>query len=141
MPALPRRHLSLRERNPKPLNQDACHFGPSLISIFGLFYLTRFITDSHMFTVLFSLAPYRLMLAELISPHGSVSFGLRCRSSSITLLGYQWKNIGLSHNFLFAQQSKLTTSCRKSGSRVALPPSRPLRTVRASFPAYGSSTE
>ena len=31
------------------------------------------------------------------------------------------------------------TSCRTSGSRVVLPPPRPLRTRRASFPAPGSS--
>lgn len=44
-------------------------------SIFGFFELTRFIIDSHVFTILPSLAPHRVMLAVPPCPHG-VSFTL-----------------------------------------------------------------
>ena len=40
------------------------------ISIFGSFTVTRFITDSHTFTLPLSLASYRVMLAELVHPRG-----------------------------------------------------------------------
>ena len=52
-------------------------------SIFGMFNMTGFINDSHMFTVLPILAPYRVMLAVPLRSH---DFGFTL-SGWVTLSG------------------------------------------------------
>jgi len=54
------------------------------------------------------------------------------------LVGYRWRNIRLHPNSLVVTIT-YATSCRKPGRKGALLRPSPLRTVRASLPAHGSS--
>ena len=62
-------------------------------SIFGMLNMTGFITDSHMFTVLPSLAPYRVMLAVPLRSH---DFGFTL-SGWVTLSGMASNKTVTSH--------------------------------------------
>ena len=133
--------------DPQPLLPATVPFGSSH-SILGLLLITMFIERSHMLTIPSTLALIRLMLAELSRPHGCDSG----RTATGYIVGglYTVRYLAaLPRRVLLMGQQVLScvarrtsteaTSRRTGGSRTALPPSRPLRTVRANFSAYRSS--
>ena len=58
-----------RDLTLKQINQP-CTFWLKPVSTFGFFYVTKFIDSSHMLTIPPSLAPFRVMLADTLLPHG-----------------------------------------------------------------------
>jgi len=100
-------------RELEPLTPGHLPFGPSLlallglISTFGLFPLTTFISGSHVLTIPSTLAPDRLGARSRHRPsrlddhpcRGEATLSQELRTTGLlpshVLVGYQWQNIGL----------------------------------------------
>jgi hypothetical protein len=117
------------------------------VSLFGMLLFTtsqqRFTSVGH---ILQPQLPTATRLAVATAPHGLVARlsggGYSVPSAShprVTPNARLGRVPVAEHRISISLINTRATSCRTSGSRVALPPPRPLRTRRASFPAPGSS--